>query len=108
MIWNCFIVLDDCYRDFILLFDASHKLKSECTILDDHTDVSLETCKFLACDKGSNTVNYRDNICTLLDCDTTDPKIKPSNDGWNIYQLSHLMGKYNYYCVVLFQFSLIL
>ena len=86
-----FNISGDCFRDFVLLFNSSHKLVSDCNVIEAHSDVTLDSCKFLACDASANTINYRASLCTLLNCGTggcADPRVTPVAKGWDIYQIA--------------------
>ena len=61
---------------------------STCKSVAEHTDVSLDMCKYLACDNSANTINYRTRNCSLHNCPPGNPKVKPVTTGWKILQLS--------------------
>ena len=100
------IVLGECPVNYTLVVSSEHQLISECTVIGVHpTDVTPEGCKYLACQQSANTFNYRKGSCTLLDCEGKISEIKPSTDGWNIYQqagmLSDTVGTIHYFSTLI-------
>ncbi len=97
MFFHNHVITDECYWNFELLFDSSHKLVSGCVFVSNHTDVSIDTCKLLACDKSANTITYDAELkwCTLRDCKSSDPKVIAVDEGLEIYQIKQLLSRHS-------------